>query len=136
MGFKAKLLFPVWVIIEQKDVASTVMDDDAREPIKQARRKTEIKIKAQVSYSTTTGTSFFQGGQGGPSGNTSGHLVFLTRILLKKGYVFVRGDRIKSIGGKSVEHYFDAKDLAGHNRGSSELEVWDFIDYDPLKKKG
>lgn len=134
MGFKAKLISPVWVVIEQKNVGTTVMDDDAREPVKQARRDISIKLKAQVSYSRTAGTSFFQGGQGGPSTDAKGHLVFLTKTLRKKGITFARGDRIITIGGKVVEHYFDEKERAGHNDGTPGLEVWEFTDYDPVKK--
>ena len=133
-GFKAKLISSVWVTISQKDVATTVMDDDAREPVKQARRTTDVKLKAQVSYSRTRGTSFFEGGQGGPSTDAAGHLVFLKKTLKKKGLTFVRGDRITSIGGKAKEHYFNKEEDAGHNDGTSGLEIWNFIDYDPLKK--
>lgn len=130
---RAKLISPVWVVIERKDTASTIMNDHAREPVKQAARTVSVRLKAQVSYSKTIANAFFRGGQGGISPETSGHLVFLTRDIARAGVTFEQGDRITEIGRRAVEYYFDEREDAGHNRGEAELQVWNFIDHNPTK---
>ena len=111
------------------------MDSDAREPVKQAARDTVIRIKAQVSYQTTAGTSERgPGGQGGPTTDARGRLVFLTKDLTKNSITWSRGDRIIKIGVSTVEHYLSRRENAAHNGGHSELQMWDFVDHDPVKK--
>lgn len=124
------------IVIEQRDLDSTVMDDLVREPIIQVERVSPvINLQAQVSWRRTERTEFTRGGQGGPSQGGEGYLVFLKAKIVKQGVTLAQGDKITSIAGEPVNLYLNERELAGHRGGKPTLELWDFTNYDPTKPR-
>lgn len=138
------LISPSPVIIEQRDVSSTVVNNRAREPIKQVRRKTAITIDAQISWGRSARVGFGGGGQAGVSIEASGYIVLRMRDLSERGVTLSRGDRVTHMGldedgeplpaeGGGV--YLTNKLYFGHISGSPAFVAWDFVDYEPAKVK-
>jgi hypothetical protein len=126
-------------VLQQKDTASTVYDDDAREPIAQVARAvvgttvTTVELKAQASWNRALRTEWQGGGQGGVSEGADGYLVFRVGELEKKGITLQRGDRIISVAGRTTDLYLLEELPAAHLDGKSRTQHWDFEDYQPAK---
>lgn len=121
------------VVIEQKDLDETVMNDRAREPVAQAARAVEIQLEAQVSWSKSQSKDFKFGGQGGQSTGARGYLVFSKKELTKKAVTLAKGDRVKTIAGIDVDVYLTEQFYAGHMKRKPRHEYWNFADKEPSK---
>ena len=134
MRHKPRLIEPSPVVIEQKDTGSTEYDELTREPIKQVSRLSEVCCSAQVSWGRSFDRSFAAGGQGGPTNDAAGYLVFEISELTEKCIVLKAGDRVKTIGGIASDVYLKRTTYAGHHKGRPWLVLWDFQDYAPQKE--
>lgn len=121
------------ILIEQKDLAETVLDDRAREPIAQAAHTAVLELDAQVSWSKTQSVSFKFGGQGGQSTGARGYLVFSKRQLTQKSVTLGKGDRVTSIAGIATDVYLTEQFFGGHMHRKPKHEYWTFVDKEPSK---
>ena len=127
------LIEPSEIIIEQLDKASTIYDDDAREPIKQVRRSPQVTLEAQVSWTRNRQVGYKFGAQGGAQDEAVGYLVFMRRDVAAAGVTLSRGDRIITVAGQEVvpKLFLTKEQRAGHLAGEANLEIWDMSDKRP-----
>lgn len=131
-----RLIHPVPVTIEQIDRATTVYDEDAREPLQQAARKTRVTLNGQTSGSLRIagrGTTRM-----GRTKDEDGYVLFLTRDLRAKGIDPFTGldddDRIVSIGGVATTLYVKRIEPVASYPGLGYTMVKVFVDdRDPVK---
>lgn len=107
-----RLIQPIEVTITPIDRASTLYDDNAREPVRQAAYLTPIIIDAQVEWFDSLDADF---GPGGALEHMSGYLIIRAVDMTRKGYTPHRGDKITSLGEQSDQlFYIDAVERAAH----------------------
>lgn len=127
---KPRLQNTLIVVIKQKLPAQTLMDDNAREPIKKVKRSEALNLRAQVVRSKFFSERFQEGGQGGPTDENRGYMIFDLSELATAGVTLQRGDKITSIGGVAMSAYLSKREHFGVHQGRSTLEVWDYEDRD------
>jgi len=89
------LLHPVPIQVSQLDTASSLYDDEAREPIQQATRSTVVTIPGQVKYGSSREASFHLGGL---RENERGYVLFRQVDLDALSVTLKINDRIVKIG--------------------------------------
>lgn len=97
------LIHPVLIKYRVLDKVNTIYDDDAREPIRVAKKKTEIELNAQVKWSTDSEVVTT------PAGATveiTGYVLFETQELESKSIVPMFGDQITEISGTLYDDLF------------------------------
>ena len=108
------LIHPVRVSIQKMDKSATTFDADAREPVRSAPRAATITLNAQVSLRSTERSPDLGGLV---SENVGGYLLFRVVDLTAKSYTPSIGDKIVSIGHRSVELYILQSEDLGHYPG-------------------
>lgn len=133
MAIVTRLIQPSEIVIQQLDLSSTLFDEDAREPVHQARYSTAISppLEAQVSWTKATRTSYKFTGQGGRHTESVGYLVFLKRELEAAGVTLQAGDRVTSIAGETYKLYLQDSQKAGHSNNNPNLKFWFMTDKRP-----
>lgn len=89
-----RLLHPIPVVIERLDTDNTIYDENAREPIGLAARKTSVTIDAQISYDSSQIVSEFYGN----TIKTNGYLIFRRVDLESANIMPVLEDKIVKLG--------------------------------------
>lgn len=129
-----RLLHPVDVRIEQIDTASTVYDEDAREPIQQAARATVVTVKGQAKYGTAQEAEYEAGGlrQG-----ERGYVLFREKDLSAASLTLNINDRFTKIGRVDHDVYISRLEPLGHygRHGGNTLVKAYFADRQPSKHR-
>jgi hypothetical protein len=97
------LIHPVPIKYKVLDKANTNYDDDAREPIRVAKKKAEVTLNAQVKW-TTDGEVVIT--PGGATVEITGYVLFETQELENKSIDPKFGDQITEISGKTYDDLF------------------------------
>lgn len=136
-----RLIHPIPVFIRQIQRSLTVQDDDAREPVGQARRKQKpIKLMGQIRRFDPTDNPMAT--SGGVTEHTTGYVLFRTLDLKSRRLVLQRGDRIVQIGeGRLAEEtdlYIVQKPLRGHypEHQGATIQKFFFSDRKPSRQRG
>mgnify|MGYP003155347939 CR=1 FL=1 len=117
------LVHPINVTIQKSNKASTVYDADAREPIRVVRREA-ITISAQVSMRRTSPDPETGGLL---SERVAGYLIARVKDLDALSYSPKIGDKITTIGHRSVDLYLSqVEDLAHYpgQNGATLLKIY------------
>jgi hypothetical protein len=128
------LIHPVDVVIETRVLATTVYDEDTREPVRQAARATEITIPAQILWDFHDDPRLKNAGL---EMDESGY--FLVRIvdLQAAGVSLGYGDRVTKIGDLPFELYITRTRPMGHYPpGGATLLRCYYSDRDPTQGTG
>lgn len=136
-----RLIHPIPVFVRQIQRSLTVQDEDAREPVGQARRKQKpVKLYGQIK--TFDPTDAPESTEGGVTEHTRGYVLFRTLDLKAKRLTLQRGDRIVQIGegklAESVDYYITQKPRRGHypeHRGAT-LQKFFYTDRKPSRQRG
>lgn len=128
-----RLLHAVDIIVERIDRASTLYDDDAREPISQAERKTSITIPGQVKWASQYSLEMTKAGA---RENSSGYVLFRKVDLDTAGVTLQDNDRIAKMGHVECDLYVDRMEWCGHyaDQGGPALLKAFFSDRQPAKQ--
>ncbi len=128
------LLHPVPIEIEQLDKGNTYYDDDAREPIQFAARKTKITVSGQVNWGAAMAADHERTGA---VENASGYVLFRYVDLEAAGVVLQREDRFTSIGGVVTDVYVDRLVPRGHypDIGGPTMVKAYFVDRQPARQQ-
>jgi hypothetical protein len=129
-----RLIHPVSVTIQRIDRATTVYDEDAREPVQQASRFTNLILQGQPRW--TSGEQL-RISRDGPTVDADGYVLFRYRDLDAAGITLQINDRITQIGRRTLEVYIVRLDDAGHytdTNGASLVRAW-FKDRKPAKER-
>lgn len=131
MRLYPRLLHPVVVVVEQIDKASTVYDEDTREPVYQASRHAAVSLPGQASYGSSKERSY---AAYGPSEDESGYITFLMRDLTAQSVRLCIGDRISKIGNVDHDAYINKLQPMGHypEFGATLMRAY-FQDRQPVK---
>lgn len=127
------LIHPVDVHIEQLDKASTVYDDDFREPVQQAAHAVVKYLKGQVSWgeSKQLGTT-----AAGVEENAAGYVLFRYIDLEKAGVTLKLNDKIVKLGKIATDLYITKIAPCGHyqDQGGATLVKAYFMDRQPSRQ--
>jgi hypothetical protein len=125
------LIHPVPVVIQRKDAAATVVDDDFREPVQQAARKSNVTIPGQVKWYSDQDLQMIS--KGGPDEVSDGYVLFRYRDLEAANSPIARGDRFIKIGRIDVDVYVTKVEPQAHwpDQGGATLVKAYFTDRQP-----
>jgi hypothetical protein len=125
------LIHPVDVVLQQISRATSIMDDDYREPVQMAARDTKKTLQGQVSWRTK---GSLQQGYTGPAADASGYVLFLNVDLTRESITIKREDRFTSMGGVDTDVYVVATRPCGHypGLGATMLKCF-FADRSPTR---
>jgi hypothetical protein len=128
------LIHPVDIILEQRDLAATIYDEDTREPIRQVERKAQVTVSGQVLWDyhddpKSTGTGLIM--------EERGYFMVRTSDMSAASIEIKHGDRVLSMGGVAVSLYITRTRPMGHypGLGATLLRCY-FIDRDPAQTSG
>lgn len=127
-GIVPNLIHPVDVTIEQINRAATIYDDDAREPVQAAARKSQVVVPGQPRWGSSRR---LEATAGGPVDNATGYVLFRPIDLEAAGVDLQINDRLRFQGR---ELYIVRLQPAGHYGGVSKLTRAYFADREPAKK--
>lgn len=99
------LLHPARITLRQKALATTAMDDDAREPIQVVERDAAVTVMGQPAFRSLGMVAAY--GVGGVQINTDGYVLFRYVDLNAAGITLQHGDRITNIGHLTVDLYIE-----------------------------
>lgn len=127
------LSHPVPIIIRQLDKATTLYDDDYREPIQQSRRLAAVTIPGQVSWGND---KRLVETRGGVELTSTGYVVFRYVDLNGMGITLQLDDRITSMGGVTCDLYIVSFRPMGHypDVGGPTLLKALFDDRQPMRQ--
>lgn len=134
MSAYPRLLHPVRVVVEQINKGATAYDYDAREPIQQAARDTQLTLRGQVKYGSSTELRY---DDAGPMENERGYVLFSQRELDAASVVLAVNDRITRIGVVDHDSYITRLEPMGHYPefgGNTLLKAY-FADRQPSKHR-
>ena len=118
------LIQPVRVTVLPISKATTPYDPDAREPLRSARYGTALVIDAQPSFrQISRSKTAFEG----MAADVSGYVLVRRKDLTTKSWTPTTGDRLSSIGSRSVEYYVTQSVDAAHwgdQNGSSLVRIY------------
>lgn len=97
-----RLIHPVPIVLEQIDTATTLYDEDAREPIQFAARPTRVDLQAQVKFTSDIDEV---NTPGGTVQTASGYLLFRKIDLEAKNITLRLEDRFAKIGTVDTDVY-------------------------------
>lgn len=106
-----RLLHPINVTIRPISKATTIYDEDAREPIGTATHTTAIVVPAQIKWRVPTEPSW---DAIGAVEDVRGYILMLWSWLTSHSYTPKRGDEITAIGSRSYLLYFTQLDDLVH----------------------
>lgn len=129
-----RLIHPIPVIIEQRDLTTTIYDEDTREPVRQVARKAETTINAQILWDFHDDPNPKTGGL---ELEETGYILAKISELKSASISLSFGDRIKKIGDLDVELYITRTRPLGHYppTGATILRAY-FTDRDPTHGNG
>lgn len=151
------LLHPVKVVFELIDRDNTLMDENAREPVRQAVRKgaqpntgEQTRIKAQISfYFAGAKLDYAEWLRIGVLDRTVGYVSLRFKDMKRKGLLtfdvdgnfdqirIKRGDRIVRLGKRNVDLYVTGfKDFAHYPNLDQTMIQVNFDDRNPTHQKG
>lgn len=128
------LIHGVDITIEQIDRSATLYDEDAREPIQHAGRKTQVVVKGQPHWRSE---ERLRVDAAGPTGDAQGWVTFRYADLDAQGIALEINDRIVKMGRTVTEVYvvrLEPKAQYPDQDGPSLLRVW-FSDRRPAKER-
>lgn len=128
------LIHPIVVEIEQIDYANTFYDEDTREPIQQAKRKTIATCPGQPKLRDVSRLTMEFGGRREES---SGYVLFRKRDLDARSIELRLTDRIRKIGHLEVDYYINNLEWLGNLQnysGPTLVKAW-FSDKKPSKQR-
>jgi hypothetical protein len=105
------LIHPVPIKIEQLDTGATYYDEDAREPIQFAARKTLKTVEGQVKWGAQKDDS---DSKMGSILGARGYVLFRRIDLAAQSIELADGDRFTEIGGISTDVYISRLEWTGH----------------------
>ena len=105
------LIHPIPIVIEPIDRTNTVYDEEAREPLRNAARKTTVTVPGQIQ---PLEASSFLGFRGGPARDYKLRIIFRIVDCQRRGWEPKRGDRITKMGSETTELYVMALGPAAH----------------------
>lgn len=114
------LIHPISVVVQREDKTSTFVDDDFREPVQQAARKTEFTIKGQLlwNYDNKINPQF-----GGSREDSDGYVLFRYVDLEAIGEEIKRGDRFVKLGKIDTDVYVTEVVPMGHWQDQSGATI-------------
>lgn len=117
-----RLLHPITVVVEKFSSASTVYDEDAYEPVKQASRSESVTLPAQVLWGTKDGV---EPSTLGLQDTDDGYVLFRKLDMDAIGYKPQRRDRITSIGTLTgLKLYITGVRPRGHYPDQGGYSLW------------
>lgn len=128
-----RLLHPVPVTIEQISKATTLYDEDAREPIQFAARPVSKTLDGQAKWQS----QFAEGNtRGGTTEGAAGYVLFRQIDLDAKSIVLQIEDRISRIGTLDTDVYISRLRPVGHypDQGGHTMIKAFFDDRQPSKQ--
>lgn len=127
------LLHPVPIQIEQLDTASTVYDDDYREPVMQAAHATSKTVSGQVKWGLDDELSM---AVGGPSEKADGYVLFRYIDLEAQSITLRQNDRLTKIGNVETDVYITSFKPIGHypSAGGATMIKAFFVDRQPSRQ--
>jgi hypothetical protein len=129
---RPRLIHPVDLTIEPIDTPATTYDRQAREPVKQAARATQVQVEAQVQWSAQDDPV---ASDVGILERNRGYVLFRTEDLEAISYEPARGDRIVTIGPMTgLDLYLADGEPCGHYDGQPWLRKFDFVDRQPTRR--
>ena len=128
-----RLIHPIDVVVQRRDLGKTFVDDDFREPIQQAARKTNVIIKGQIKFFTQEELNLERGGT---QIDSTGFVLFRYFDLNALGVTVGIGDRFIKLGKIDVDYYVDRVESKGHwpDQGGATLVRCYFQDRTPSKQ--
>ena len=129
-----RLIHPVDCTIEQIDTASTAYDEDAREPIQHAARKTAVVVQGQPKWRSEKD---LETARGGSTDAAAGYVLFRYADLTAAGVTLRVNDRITIQGHLADEVYVTRLQPMGHysdQNGATLVKAW-FRDRKPAKER-
>lgn len=128
-----RLIHPVNVRIAQISKAATVYDNDAREPVQQARRAAIKAVQGQVLWGTAKGLEVVRGGAGE---SADGYVLFRLVDLRAKSITLQQNDRIVQMGTVETDVYIIKLRYEGHypDQSGPTLVKAFFADRQPSKQ--
>lgn len=129
-----RLLHPVPVIIEVRDLSQTIFDDDAREPVRQVERSTAVTVNAQILWDFRNDPKPLEGGL---EYLESGYILVKLTEIRALGLDFKFGDRITKIGDLDTELYITrSRPMAHYPPNGAALMRYYFGDRDSTHTDG
>lgn len=127
------LIHPIDVVIQRRDLGSTFVDDDFREPIQHAARTASITVKGQIKFFTQEELNLERGGA---QIDSTGFVLFRYHDLNRLGVSVGIGDRFTKLGKIDVDYYVVRTESKGHwpDRGGATLLRCYFQDRTPSKQ--
>ncbi len=128
-----RLIHPISVTIQRRDLASTVVDNDFREPIQQAARFSDVVVKGQIKFFTQEELNVERGGS---VIDSTGFVLFRYHDLGKAGIEININDRFIKLGKIEVDYYVVRIESKGHwpDRGGATLVRCYFQDRTPSRQ--
>jgi len=128
-----RLIHPIKVTIQRRNLGATHMDDDFREPIQHAARLTDVVAKGQIKFFTQEELNVERGGA---QIDSTGFVLFRYFDLKKLGIEVKIGDRFTKLGKIEVDYYVVRIESKGHyqDRGGATLVRCYFQDRTPSKQ--
>ena len=105
------LLHPIPIVIEQWVAATTIFDEETREPIQQSARAARETVMGQVSWVVKDKVIITEGGT---RLSADGYILFRYVDLQAKSLVLKKQDAIKKIGWQDTNVFIIALKPTGH----------------------
>ena len=116
-----RLIHPVRVILDQIDKGSTAFNENAREPVREVKRK-RLEIQAQIKWDSMDDPEARRAGIGL---NQSGYFLVQLEDVVEQGIEFHRGDKVVQIGPMVFEDLFVTgfQPMGHYQQGATLLKV-------------
>lgn len=127
------LIHPVMITIQQLDKATTIYDDDYREPIQQSRRKALVTCPGQVSWGTDGRLVMTASGV---ETTSTGYVAFRYVDLNARNITLQHDDRFTKLGSVETNLYIVSFQPMAHypdTNGPTVLKAL-FSDRSPMKQ--
>lgn len=128
-----RLIHPCTIQLEQINKASTVMDDDTREPVQKVTRKAVVSVEGQPAWSQDLGA---EADLAGIVVRSAGYVLFRKVDLDAASVTIQLEDRIIQMGHVHTDVYIHKIEWCGHypdQAGPSLLKAY-FRDMEPSRQ--
>ena len=115
-----RLIHPVNITVQREDKAATIVDEDFREPVQKAARKTEFIAKGQVHWGAD---EKLDPNFGGSREDSDGWVLFRYADLRAIGEEVKRGDRFTKLGLIDTDVYVVEVKPMGHWQDQSGATI-------------
>lgn len=128
------LIHPVPVTICQKVTATTVFDEDAREPIGDVERDSSVVVNGQAKWRSQFDVDMEAGGI---EESADGYVLFRRVDLVAAGIELQTFDRITKIGTIDTDVYITRLEWTAHypDQGGPTLVKAHFVDRQPAERE-